>query len=248
MLIDSAEGGRDMAEVKPKAAGGRRQPVGKEVAANASPTSNDADGASDTAQRTAMRDHVSDIAQEATLETPAHRIAADRDRLTSTAISCLSAGAAAAVGFSGLGTLMPKVAVSALALGSALLTAVVAILVKNSRAADHIAACQAFDVLQHDAQDFCSVTVMIAPMDQVQRAYESLVSKRDQVLTKAPPVTVRTKNRANNLVTSGRSVKISENVQTLFLNSGEGSRLTRWSNQGPTSTAIPDRSSPVADP
>lgn len=235
-----------MAEAKPSHSGGRRQPAGAEVAPSPTPgsgTSGD-DGASEAAQRTAMREHVSRIAQEAALEAPAHRIAADRDRWTSTAISCLSAAAAAAAGFSGLGTVIPKAGVSALALGSALLTAVVAILVKNSRAADHSTACQGFDVLQHDAQDFCSVTVVVEKIDQVQKAYDGLISKRDQILKTAPPVTDRSKKKADSMLTSRPSMEISEHVRNQFLNSGEGSRL----RFGSTSARSPRQAPPPADP
>jgi hypothetical protein len=66
---------------------------------------------------------------------------------------------------------------------------------------------------------------MIEPIDQVQKAYDALIRRRDQILIGAPPVTVRSKSRASSLVASGSSVHIPDKMRTLFLNSGEGSRL-----------------------
>ena len=110
------------------------------------------DGSGESKQEADLRDAwkrwADETADEAALSSLSHRIAADRDKSVTTALSCLSAATAAVAGFTGITAILSKTIASLIALASGqVLTGVVAILVKSSHASEHETAAREFSTL-----------------------------------------------------------------------------------------------------
>lgn len=191
------------------------------------------DGSGESKQEADLRDAwkrwADETADEAALSSLSHRIAADRDKSVTTALSCLSAATAAVAGFTGITAILSKTIASLIALASAVLTGVVAILVKSSHASEHETAAREFSTLAHDARDFSDVTCLNATLAEAQSAYAGLVAHRDKILDSVTPVPLRSVRAADTrLSTQGGElqVAISAAVRASVLNGAVGSRLS----------------------
>jgi hypothetical protein len=130
-------------------------------------------------------------------------------------------------GFTGSTAVLSKTVASLIALAAAVLTGVVAILVKSSHASEHETASRDFSTLEHDARDFSEVTCLNAPLSEAQSACAALVAHRDKILGSVTPVPLRSARAADTRLKGSEShVAISPAVRASVLNSSVGSQLS----------------------
>jgi len=176
--------------------------------------------------RAAWKARAEATAEEASLGSTAHQVAADRDRWLATALIALSSAAAAVAGFGGINAFLTRTQAGVVGVVAAVLAAVVGVLVNSSHRADHVSAALSYVTLRHDAEDFCEVTPMKGSFDDARNAFLALIAQRDRILDTVTPISVHSLRSAERRLRNRPGVRnIAADVVATAMTTAVGTRI-----------------------